>query len=193
MSRKPGNSQTAENRQSERKYRFTASKFHSISKRQRNHETFSQTIMNPGNVTSKYLEHGKKYEKTALLEYHKFMFKRKTPVKVLLCGFVVYKELPILGASPDSKVVDLGCSDHFGLGEVKCPYTKFHVSPIDTCSDPKFYMEKTRESHCKLKESHPYYAQVQGQMGVTGARWCDFIVYTNFGIYVQRIPFNAVL
>lgn len=52
-------------------------------------------------------------------------------------------------------------------------------------------MEKTSDTQCRLKESHPYYAQVQGQMGVTGAMWCDFIVYTNVGIYVQRIPFNS--
>ena len=53
-------------------------------------------------------------------------------------------------------------------------------------------MEKRGVSNCKLKEDHPYYAQVQGQMAVTGARWLDFIVYTSKGIYVQRILFDPV-
>lgn len=53
-------------------------------------------------------------------------------------------------------------------------------------------MEQTGVSECKLKEDHPYYAQVQGQMAVTGARWCDFIVYTSKGIYIQRILFDPV-
>jgi len=30
-----------------------------------------------------------------------------------------------------------------------------------------------------------YYAQVQGQIGVTGAKWCDFITYTSKGIYIE--------
>lgn len=37
---------------------------------------------------------------------------------------------------------------------------------------------------------HSYYAQVQGQMGVTGAKWCDFIVYTSRGMYLERIAFD---
>ena len=64
------------------------------------------------------------------------------------------------------------------------------MTPLDACSDPKFFMGKTRDAECKLKEDHPYYAQVQGQMAVTGARWCDFIVYTSKGLYVQRMPFD---
>jgi hypothetical protein len=30
----------------------------------------------------------------------------------------------------------------------------------------------------KLKKNHEYYDQVQGQMGLTGTKWCDFVVYT---------------
>ncbi|KXJ23603.1 hypothetical protein AC249_AIPGENE12400 [Exaiptasia diaphana] len=32
---------------------------------------------------------------------------------------------------------------------------------------------------------------VQGQMGITGAKWCDFIVYTTQGISVQRIEYDS--
>ena len=45
----------------------------------------------------------------------------------------------------------------------------------------------------KKQVDHPYYAQVQGQMAVTGARWCDFIVYTSRGLYVQRITFDPIV
>ena len=37
---------------------------------------------------------------------------------------------------------------------------------------------------------HKYYSQVQGLMGVTGARWCKFVVYTSKGMSIERIPFN---
>lgn len=176
----------------ERRIRFTASKFHLISKRQRNHDTFADSLINPKDIKSRALSHGLKFESVALMQYHKVMFNRKTPIQVLPCGFVVSKEYPILGASPDAKVVDKGCTDHFGLAEVKCPYTKFHVTPLDACSDPAFCMEKTSETECSLKKSHPYYAQVQGQMAITGAKWCDFIVYTNVGIHIERIPFDLL-
>ena len=131
------------------------------------------------------------YEPIALQQYEKFMFNRKTPVAVLKSGFVVSKSCPVLGASPDAKVVDFGCSLCFGLAEVKFPHTKFHVTPLEACSDPTCFMEKVSDTKCKLKRDHPYYAQAQGQLGVTGAKWCDFIVYTGKGIYIERISFDA--
>ena len=176
----------------ERKYRFTASSFQFIAKRQRNHANFAQSLIHPKPFSSKYVAHGIKYEPVALQEYEKFMFNRKTPVAVLKSGFVVSKSFPVLGATPDAKFVDFGCSICFGLAEVKCPHTKFNVTPLDACSDPDFFMEKIDEKHCRLKRNNAYYAQVQGQMGITGAKWCDFIVYTSKGLYVERIAFDPV-
>ena len=176
----------------ERTYRFTASSFQLIAKRQRNHDSFAQSIMHPKPFTSKYVAHGMKFEPVALREYEKFMFNRKTPVAVLKSGFVVSEAFPVLGASPDAKVIDFGCSICFGLAEVKCPHTKFHVTLLEACSDPNFFMEKISDTQCRLKRDHAYYGQVQGQMGVTGAKWCDFIVYTSKGIYIERIAFDPV-
>ena len=42
---------------------------------------------------------------------------------------------------------------------------------------PSCFMEKVSDTECKLERDHPYYAQVQGQLGVTGAKWCDYRVY----------------
>jgi len=47
----------------------------------------------------------------------------------------------VLGASPDGKVIDLGCRDPYGLGEVKCSESKFRVTSIEACSDPNFFLE----------------------------------------------------
>ena len=38
---------------------------------------------------------------------------------------------------------------------------------------------------------HTYYAQVQRQMGITGAEWCDFVVFTKKGMSVERIAFDG--
>ena len=46
----------------ERKYRFTASRFQLISKRQRNHDKFAAELINPKPFSSRYVEDGLKYE-----------------------------------------------------------------------------------------------------------------------------------
>jgi len=96
------------------------------------------------------------------------MSNRKTPVAVLKSGLVVSKSFPVLGATPEDKVIDFGCSICFGLAKVKCPHTKFNVTPLDACSDPDLFMEKIDENHCRHIRNHTYYAQVQGQIGITG-------------------------
>ena len=45
---------------------------------------------------------------------------------------------------------------------------------------------------CKLKRTHVYYAQVQGQMGSTGAQWCNFVVYTKNGCQLKESPLTEV-
>ena len=130
------------------------------------------------------------YEPEAVHAYMKYMNDRSTPVEVFKSGLVVYKKEPVLACSPDGKVFDPGSTKPFGLVEVKCPETKFLVTPLDACSDINFCCENI-DGKCKLKATHPYYAQVQGQMGVTGADWCDFVVYTKKGMSIERIPFDS--
>lgn len=173
----------------ERKFRFTASNFGLIFSRKRNHETLVDNLLNPKPFTSRYTEHGKKYEPVALREYQKHMHTIKKPITVYKSGFVVSLEDPYLGASPDGKVIDPGCTQHFGLVEVKCPQTKFMVTPLDACSHDNFFLEESNGKP-KLKRNHVYYKQVQGQLGITGARWCDFVVYTSKGMSIERIAYD---
>lgn len=125
---------------SEQKYRFTASRFSVISHRKRNHDTFASNLMYPKDVKSIYTAHGVKYESTAIHEYLRYMHSTRNPIEVYKCGFVVYQKEPILGCSPDGKVIDSGSTEPFGVIEVKCPQTKFLVTPEDACSDPKTFL-----------------------------------------------------
>ena len=68
-------------------------------------------------------------------------------------GFVVDMDCPFLGASPDGKIIDLGCSKKYGILDIKCPETKFEVTPLDACSDPAFYLEDM-DGIPTLKKSH---------------------------------------
>ena len=105
-------------------------------------------------------------------------YTESTNVIVLPCGFVVHPEAPHLGASPDGKVLDETESYPFGLVEVKT------TSAENVASVPFI---KITNGQAKLKESHKYYWQVQGQLAVTGLHWCDFVTDTAEDLTIQRI------
>ena len=75
-------------------------------------------MINPKPFTSRYVEHRLKHEPIAIEQHERVMLGRKTSVKVLKSGFVVCLDMSLLGGSPDGRVVDFGCRDHFGLAEV---------------------------------------------------------------------------
>ena len=108
----------------------------------RNYEKFVEDLLAQESVSTATKEHGKKYEPVALKEYKKYSRKMGKAVKVLKSGLFVSPNIPILGSSPDAKVIDLSCRDRFRIGEVVCPSSKFNVTPIDACDDPGFFMEK---------------------------------------------------
>ena len=173
----------------QRKLRITASNFARTTNRKRQHESLAKEFLEGKSFTSKYTTHGLEYESTALDQYKKFMSTTGKPVKVCKSGLVVCLDSPYFGASPDSKVIDGGCSDRFGLVEIKCPQTNYYVTQLDACSHENFCLEDI-DGKPKLKRGHPYYTQIQGQMGVTGTSWCDFVVYTSEGLSIERIPFD---
>lgn len=80
--------------------------------------------------------------------------------KACKSGLVVCLEAPYLGASPDWKVIDAGCIDPFGLVEIKCPQTKYFVTPLDAFSHENVFIENVN-SQPKLKHNHCYFTQVQ--------------------------------
>lgn len=74
-------------------------------------------------------------------------------INVTESGLVMHETLKA-GASPDGLVGDEG------LIEIKCPNTATHIATLLAGSAPR-----------------KHYAQMQGQMWITGRKWCDFISY----------------
>jgi len=191
IERKTQNQSHSEMWKNERMFRLTASNFDRVCVRQKQHENLAESLLYPSSSASRsrHCQHGQTYEAIALRQYEKYMFSTRRPVKVFKSGLVVSLEAPFIGASPDGKVIDIGCEKPYGLVEVKCPETKFRVTPLDACSDKGFYLENVNGKP-KLKKTNRYYYQVQGQMGVTKAEWCDFVVYTSVGMSIERIKFD---
>ena len=74
--------------------------------------------------------------------------------------------------------------------EVKCPYSAQNMTPTEACCIDGFCCTLNSEKHLEPKTTHQYYAQVQGQMALGERNWCDFVVYTPFGISVRCILFD---
>ncbi len=76
-------------------------------------------------------------------------------------GFWLHNDMAA-GVSPD------GIVDEDGLLEIKCPNTATHIETLQ-----------------REKVPRQYEAQVQGQMWITGRKWCDFVSFD------PRLPENA--
>ena len=110
-------------------------------------------------------------------------------------GLCVNPSLPYLGASPDGKIYDPVADPCYGLLENKCPFSKGADTLEQASADPTFYLEQIGESfYLKRGHSSGYYEQVQGQLAITGMKWCDFCVFlskTN-EMCGDRTPFDDI-
>ena len=138
------------------------------------------------------IAHGLETESLARKVYVKKMKKMNHDVTVYYSGLIVNPAFPYLGASPDGKVMDRNASDKFGLLEIKCPFKYRNEIPSAVLGNADFCLERIA-GRPRLKRKHDYYCQVQGQMAISGLSWCDFVVYTNKGIFVERIVFDKDL
>ena len=164
--------QTREQRQCEdwanvRKFRWNSSTHRQIIHRRKITRKFCVELNKPIHPT-RAMQHGINNENKG-----KYYYSRVTGNTVLPCGYVVDESSPWLGTSPDGKVVNTRLSQPFGLLEVKCPYKWKDSKPSDACADPSFYCSIDENGKPFLKENTDYFQQVQSQMGITGAQWCD--------------------
>ena len=86
------------------------------------------------------------------------------------------------------EVFDPSSSSKFGWLVIKCPYSKRGDTLDQASSDP----EKVRADFF-FKKTHFYYAQVQGQLTLTGLPWCDLCIHLSDGneMCVGRINFDS--
>ncbi|CAN7998324.1 unnamed protein product [Ixodes hexagonus] len=155
---------------SERLGRITASQFSAVIKC-REPDYLVKRIMYPSKeAKSAALHYGRINQPVAVAAYVALMNCRGDPVQVYETGLhVVHPRYNFLGASPDRIVVKNG---EEGLLEVKCPISKIGLTPEEACGGERFCCALIGGT-VQLKREHAFYYQVQGQMMVTGQRWCD--------------------
>lgn len=177
---------------------LTASTFWRICHRQKNVESLLISMFDgPSLDTVPAIQHGRRFEDVALQSYVDAKVQAGSPVEVRRCGLALYPPAQFIGASPDGMVFDATRSPRFGLVEVKCPYTAYmHKYSIKEAAELiRDFCVTFSGGTLRLKKEHPYYWQVQGQMGVTRTQWCDFVVFVgdNTPLFVERIEADRKL
>ncbi|XP_049512427.1 uncharacterized protein LOC125940379 [Dermacentor silvarum] len=177
----------------ERTGRLTASLFKRVCRVTKT-EGLLRTILYPNDkAISEAMAYGRTHEDCAVQSYVLLMKARGYNVEVKNTGLHVHEEYGFLAASPD-RIVKIDQEE--GLLEVKCPFSKIGMTTETACEDPRFCCKKVG-GEVVLKKDHAYYFQVQGQMAVTGHKWCDFAIWTEnsqpgmpANIHVQRVSFD---
>ena len=146
-----------------RQWRVTSSNFGRVCNRQFQQSyptSLIKTVLGDyGTPHSAALQWGCDHERDAIQQYMV-----TTGTRVEDCGVFLSVDYPFLATSPDG-VIWLR-NEKFGIIEVKCPYKHCDNSIEMVCQDPAF---------C-LKRTHDYYYQVIGQLTLSGAKFCNFIV-----------------
>ena len=177
-----------------RRYRLTASRFGDMISRKPTTppENLVLNILQPTDFSSVAMKYGIDHEKIALKAYVAFQQQNGHPdLLVSPSGFIINPKYSYLGASPDGAVYDPSSTNEpFGFVEIKCPYAMRNMSPKEAAHTAGFCCIVDSSGNIQLKENHSYYAQIQGQMALGERPWCDFVVYTQKDISIQRITFN---
>jgi hypothetical protein len=75
-----------------------------------------------------------------------------------------------------------------GIIEIKCPYTLRDYSFSEKDSTRK--MPAYLDANLKLKTDNDYYHEIQGELYITNAEWCDLVVWTPKDMLIDRIERN---
>ena len=185
--------------------RLTASKFHRIFTRVKTVQKvdtdtarvlckpLTAEIMGYNKKINTYaLKHGLSLEPHAKKYYISLAKKQHNQLNTKESGLIICEEYPYIGASPDLEIECECCGK--GLLEIKCPYSVKDCSPNE--SNLSYLEEKLTNDGTKiecLKKNTNYYFQIQGQMGVTKRKYCDFFVFTSVGYHLERIYFDQNL
>ena len=125
------------------------------------------------------------HEQTAVEVYTMKAKENHQSFVVLESGLFLDQSRPYVGASPDGLISCTCCGK--GTLEVKCPFCFKEGLPEE---DQENFCMSRNDGKWRLKRSHAYYYQIQMQLAVCKLSYCDFVVWTENDIVVERIMFD---
>ncbi|CAH1163408.1 unnamed protein product [Phaedon cochleariae] len=179
--------------ETERKLRLTASMFGKVIKRRpyTSCHNMVKECLKPSFFWSEATDYGIAKEKVAI-----GIFERIKSLHVQDSGFWIDLQYGFLGASPDGIVLS-----EDSMIEVKCIYSasklelkKHTLDEVIDIMKSKICLER-HDDQIRLKRTHNYYYQIQGQLNIARKSKCYFIVYINDAIdlFVEEIERDAKL
>ncbi len=102
-------------------------------------------------------------------------------------GLIISPSYPFMGASPDG-IIECSCCG-YGVLEIKCPYSCRDKTLQERVDESKFYLSKIG-GDLSLDVYHAYYFQVQLQLKLSGANYCDFAVWNEDDLFIQRLTLD---
>lgn len=122
------------------------------------------------------------------------LYENLNGVLVQSCGFVLDNEIPV-GCSPDGVI-----GDFEGLIQAKCPKASTHLNTLTmvrelqqaaNVANPDKPMGTQRVAWMVIPQD--YMLQIQHEMFVTGAQWCDYISYhPDFPRHLQLLTIRVL-
>ena len=173
-----------------RQHRLTASDFHKIKniRKGTDPKTFlKQKLYTKSKIFTKTMKNGLEREGQAAERYRLQKAIDGDPVTLHNVGFHVSLEKGFLGATPDRIAVDRHGSNI--LVELKNPENSWDLDDMRNVMLKQPCL-KSENGEIVLKTSHSYYTQVQGQMYVLNAQYCDFVICTKHTMWIKRIERN---
>ena len=158
----------------ERTKSMTASRFCRICKmtEKTDADKYAQSQQQMKSISVARLEHGRKYESTAVKAYCK-----KTGNGVTTSGLVVCSERPYL-------LSRWHCAT---IIEIKCPFAS-RDKPKTPVTVP--YLGLAQNGKLFLNINHDYMYQVQGDMHITKRTLCRMVIFTLVDLVIVDVPYD---
>ena len=132
-------------------------------------------------------KYGCDHEDKARKEYALKMHSQHSNFSITESGLIIHTLHPFMGATPDG-VVHCECCGT-GVIEIKCPFScSEKCIQLNAVENPNFFLHQNDDGALTLKQNHAYFYQTQMQMKFADAQFCDFIVWREGELFVQRIP-----
>ena len=163
---------------------LTASKFGPICKARANTSCVSKVkgILYPQALDLPQFQYGLEMESEAIK-----LIQNKLKIKVEPVGLIIDRNHPYLAASPD------GIIGSEGIIEIKSPSSVAHLTPTQALDkNQRIRTIFSRHNINKMNTNHDYYYQVQGQLHISGRKYCIFILYTQKGIKYVREEYDEL-
>ena len=97
-----------------------------------------------------------------------------TQVKVFKCGLLIHPDIYWMGCSPDGIIYDPNKNPSVGILEIKS-FFSMKGKTVEECLELKrdICIHRNENGEISLKQSHKYYFQLQGLMGISGLLWSN--------------------